>query len=68
MPHDLPTYDFSQSARVLLWLLLGESASPFTNQQEGGSANATLPPSETSKAKKLLALIGSRVTMSELRS
>ena len=56
MPHDLPTHDFAQSARALLWLLLEEGASTFTDQQQGGPANAAPPPSET---KELSALIDS---------
>ena len=47
MPHDLPTYDFAQSTKALLWLLLEQSASTHADQQQGGPANAAPPVSET---------------------
>ena len=58
MPHDLPTRDFGQSARALLWLLLEQGTSTITEREQGGSANAAPPFGET-QAQTLSALIDS---------
>ena len=57
MPHDLPTQDFAQSAKTLLWLLLEQSASTHADQQQGGPANAAPPVNVTPEAQGLTALI-----------
>ena len=56
MPHDLPTNDFIQSTRALLWLLLEQSSPMSPDQQQGGPANAVSPLSETPEAQTLAAL------------
>ena len=59
MPHDLPTHDFGQSARALLWLLLEQGTSTITEREQGGPANAAPPFGETPEAQTLSALIDS---------
>ena len=49
--------DFAQSGRV--WLLLEKGTPTFTDQQQGGPANAAPPSSETPEAQELSALIDS---------
>ena len=59
MPHDLPTNDFVQSAKALLWLLLEQGASTSAEREQGGPANAAPPFGETPEAHALSALIDS---------